>query len=172
MSEEKTVGQVCLGWWGRWIDGDDGKARAARARLRRPGSVIEAVMIPAVQELNRQLAGQGHDLRQRPDRLVLIAAALAACRHSPGRRAASVFGTPHDQPAVSALRFTGLVRETDPDRLRQPLVRALGQVRGQVDAARLAADLLHWSEAVRTRWAFEYYGAAAPEPEPESETEA
>lgn len=173
MSEaEKSVGQVCLGWWGRWIDGKDGKARSARARLRRAGSVIEAVMIPAVHDLNTRLAGQGHDLCHQADRLALIAVSLAVCRHTVGRRAAAAFGR-GDPPALSRLRFAGLVRETDPDRLRQPLVRALGHVDGAVDVAALAEDLFYWGEAVRTRWAFQYHGAedAAPQPQLETTTE-
>jgi len=168
--EEKRVGQICLSWWRHWIDRDDGAARASVARLRRVKSPLDAALIPAVHALNRSLAEAGHDLRARPDRLALIACALAACHHTPHRRTAQVFGAPPDQPAVSNLRFNALVREADPNRLRQPLVRALGQVKGAVDVAALADDLFHWGEDVRTRWAFEYFGAGASAPIVNEET--
>lgn len=169
---EKTVGQVCLGWWNRWIDGQDGAARATVARLRRVSSPLDAVLVPAVLDLNRRLAAHGFDLRTRPDRLALIAVALAACKHSKGRRGAAQFGRPSDQPVVSPLRFNALVRETDPDRLRQPLVRALGQVKGAVDVAALGSDLFYWGDKVRTQWAFDYYGAGDALTEQELESES
>jgi len=167
---KETVGPICLGWWGRWIDGQDGTARATVARLRRVASPLDAVLTPAVQDLNHRLAGPGFDLRGRPDRLALIVVALAACKHSPNRSAAAQFGTPSDRPAVSPLRFNALVRETNPDRLRQPLVRALGQIKGAVDVAVLASDLFYWNDATRTRWAFDYYGAGDALTKPELET--
>lgn len=165
MSETtKSAGQVCLGWWGDWFSpasdqGRKGPDRASMARLRRVRTPLDAVLIPAVQDLCKRLAGQGFDLKARPDRLALIAVALAACSHAPGRRAAAQFGTPSDQPTVSPLRFNALVRQTDPNTLRQPLVRALGQIKGAVDVAALASDLFYWNDTTRTRWAFDYYGA-------------
>jgi CRISPR system Cascade subunit CasB len=117
------------------------------------------------------LEAAGHDLHRRADRLALIATALARCSHVHGQPAARAFGTPADRPPFSALRFNGLVRESDPDRLRRPLLRALGQVKGRVDVAALGQDLFHWGETVRTRWAFEYYGAGAAAPHQELESQ-
>ena len=168
--QEQSVGSVCRGWWHRWVGADDGAARAARAQLRRVTAPLEAALIPAVHDLNAALAGIGHDLRSDPARLALIATALAACPHPTGRRAARAFGLPKEQPALSALRFNRLVRETDPMRLRQPLIRALAQVGGQVDVKTLADDLFWWTEKTRTRWTFEYFGASDAVPEPEEET--
>ncbi|WP_340110332.1 type I-E CRISPR-associated protein Cse2/CasB [Pikeienuella sp. HZG-20] len=167
--DAKRPGQICLSWWCRRIrpSEDTSDAKRNRAALRRVATPVEVVAVEAVHDLNARLAETGHDLRPRADRLMLIAVALAQLRnHQPGRRAALVFGEQvNDRRRLGAIRFEALIRQTEPLQLTRPLVRALGIIDGRADVASLADDLFYWSDPVRTRWCFDYYGAPSAAPD-------
>lgn len=165
---EIDVGKAAYGWWAEVL-GNTGKGRAARARLRKAATPVEALEIEATHELNARLGGT---LIARADTLALIAVALANLSESMAEPAAARMAG-----RVSALRFQRLVRIEAPGDLIVPLRRALVQVEGKANVSTLARDLFYWSDAVRTRWCFSYYGAgfAAPEPaasEPSEEAKA
>ena len=167
-AQERRVGQVCLGWWGARIrpDDDTADAKLTRAALRRVASPVEAVGVEAVHDLNARLDAAGHGLRREPDRLMLIAVALAHVKgHVPGRRAALAFGEPiGERRRLGGIRFEALIRARSPEELARPLVRALAVIDGRADAAALADDLFRWTDRVRTQWCFDYYGAPAAAP--------
>lgn len=165
---EMDVGKAAYGWWHEAL-GDTGKGRAARARLRKAASPVEALEQEATHELHARL---GRALSARADTLALIAVALANLRESAAEPAAAQMAG-----QVSALRFQRLVRVEAPGELIVPLRRALVQIEGKANVSALARDLFYWSDAVRTRWCFSYYGAgfAAPQPaeiEPAEEAKA
>ena len=172
--EPERLGQIGLRWWASHVQPKDDTAAAKRTRaaLRRVVAPVDAISVEAVHALERKLAEAEHSLRRTPGRLTLLAVALGHVKeHRQGHRAALTFGEPvGERRRLGAIRFEALMRATDPDDLMRPLVRALAVVDGRVDVAALANDLFYWSDAVRTRWCFDYYGAPAAAPDPILET--
>lgn len=166
MSED--VKDICKSWRLRELAAETGAARKTRARLRRADTPLKALAVPAVHRLNAVLAAAGFDLRHDPERLALIAVAMACVKES-GPTAARAFGA-GDPPALSPIRFNALIRATTPLALWQPLTRALAVIKGATSPGALAADLFYWSENTRTRWCFDYYGETNAAPK-EMETE-
>lgn len=162
-------GQIGLRWWAGHVrpEDDTGAAKRTRAALRRVDIPMDAVSIEAVHALEAALAEAGQSLRNAPDRLILLAVVLGhAKEHRQGHRAALAFGEPvGERRRLSAIRFEALILATDPGDLLRPLVRALAVVDGRVDVAALADDLFHWSDRIRTRWCFDYYGAPGAAPD-------
>lgn len=153
--EEKTPGQIILGWWGRTLgDRERPAARGLAARLRRAGP-IEVLVEREVQELARILALGPKDA-PRLARLVCLLAELRDHVQSP--LAARLGGA---EPVLSTLRFQRLMR-AEGDELLPLLRRAVGMVEGKANIAAFGADLLFWNDKTRARWCFEYFGAEAP----------
>ncbi len=158
-------------WWRNAIDAETGRARRARAVLRRADTPLAVLGVSAVHDLNRALCDTGHELRRRadgPDRLALIAVALAHMKDGQGAAAARRFGA-GDPPPLSPIRFNALIRTEAPRDLIRPLARALGIVGGSADVRKLAEDLYWWNERIRTEWCFDYHGAADAKPSFEDE---
>lgn len=172
MNSLDSVGKICAGWWGGAIASDHGAARRARAELRRADGPVAALAVSEVHDLHARLRAGGHN--PAPERLALIAAALARVEEAQGPRPAEAFGA-GVPPALSAIRFNALIRAREIRDLWRPLTRALRQVKGAVNPAALAGDIYYWSDKIRTRWCFEYYGepfAAPSDPKPEEEPAA
>lgn len=166
MTVNQSIGAVCMGWWGAGIAGEGGPARRARAQLRRADGTTPALALAVTHDLNRRLIEAGHDLRRRrdgPDRLALIAVALAHVAESRPESAARRFGS-GDPKALSGIRFDALIRAKEPGQLLRPLVRSLLVVDASVNVAKLATDLYWWNDRVRTDWCFDYHGAADAKP--------
>ncbi len=169
MSNTHSPTEICKLWWDTCIAAETGGARQARAELRRAASVTEALGVSATHELNRRLVSAGFDLRKRrdgPDRLALIAVALAQMTEDLSRSAAQQFGA-GDPKALSGLRFNALIRAKEPRQLFRPLARALRIIKGAANVRRLAADLYWWNDKTRTNWCFDYHGATDAKPTPE-----
>lgn len=169
MADTPSIAEVCKGWWNVCIAADTGAARRARAELRRAAGVTDALGVSATHELNRRLLRAGYDLRQRrdgPDRLALIAVALAQVAQDQSETAAQRFGAGEPKP-LSGARFNVLIRSKEPRWLMRPLVRALQVAKGSANVRRLAADLYWWNDKTRTVWCFDYHGAADAKPTPE-----
>ena len=173
MTVNQSVGATCMSWWAADIAAETGGARRSRAELRRADSAMTALGLSATHELNRRLIDAGHDLRRRrdgPERLALIAVALAhVAQHKPNDSAAKRFGS-GDPKALSGIRFERLIRSKAPAQLLQPLARSLRTVDRAVNVARLATDLYWWNDKVRTDWCFDYHGAAEAKPFSEEES--
>jgi len=167
MSE--NVNSICQGWWAREISAETGSARKTRAELRRADTALKALGVPAVHRLNAALSAGDFDLRHDPERLALIAVALAQVKER-GPKVARAFGA-GDPPALSPIRFNALIRATTPGALWRPLNRALAVIKGAASPGALAADLFYWNEQTRTRWCFDYYGETTAAPmQQETET--
>lgn len=130
-----------------------GRKRMTRAQLRRCEGPAEALAVEATHHLHAALGR-----RAAPDTLALIAIALANVRVH-GAPAARLMGE-----RLPPLRFQAILRAADPAELIRPLRRALVQIDGTADVARLARDLLYWGEDVCNRWCFEFFGASVPSP--------
>ncbi len=172
MTESQSIGSTCMSWWRSGIVDEGGPARRSRAQLRRAASATAALCLPATHDLNRRLIEAGHDLRRRrdgPDRLALIAVALAHVADHQTESAARRFGS-GDPKALSGIRFDALIRAKEPGQLLRPLVRSLQLVDASVNVANLATDLYWWNDKVRTDWCFDYHGAADAKPTSEKES--
>lgn len=149
------IAKAAAFWWHDSL-ADTGRGRAARAALRHLQSPAEALAVPATHELNKRLGG----MVDQGDRLALIAISLANLRETDKATAAERMGE-----TLSPIRFQRLIRIDTPAELITPLRRALAQIGNRAQVGALAADLYFWSEAVRTRWCFSYYGARTAAPE-------
>ena len=166
MTNTHSPAEICKVWWDTCIAAETGGVRQARAELRRAASVTDALGVSATHELNRRLVSAGYDLRKRrdgPDRLALIAVALAQVTQNAGETAAQRFGA-GEPKALSGLRFNALIRAKEPRQLMRPLARALRVIGGGANVRKLAVDLYWWSDATRTNWCFDYYGATDARP--------
>lgn len=149
----KTRGQIILGWWSAEIgDRQSTSARAFAARMRRAGGV-DALAEPAVHDLSRSL-----NLRDgsRLSRLVMV---LAEVREHHTQSLAQRLGGA--EPVLSTLRFQRLMRTDEAD-IVPMLRRVIAMADHACNVASLGEDILNWTEATRTRWCFQYFGAAAP----------
>ena len=171
MTANGSLGAVCAHWWHQTLGGDDGSAREARARLRRCTTASESLTIDAVHDLNARLRAKG--FRPDADRLALIAIALAHVAEAGDLGLARAFGRREgkDRPrALSEQRFQAVIRTNRHAELIAPLRRAMAIVRrAGIALAPLADDLYFWSESTRTKWCFQYFGAADAAPEEISE---
>lgn len=144
--------QTIRDWWHRHIGArDSSAARALAARLNR-GDAIDCLIEPTVHDLGRHL----HLLTQ-PERLVPLVRTLAAVREDRGGPLPRRLGE-----VLSPLRFERLIR-AEGDDLAEALRRALPMVDRACDVGRLGADMLHWTDATRARWAIDYHGGRMPE---------
>ena len=164
--DHPPVGEIGMRWWRSAINADTGRTRRTRAELRRADTPLAVLGVAAVHDLNRALKDAGYGLHHRadgPDRLVLIAVALAHVNEGRGAAAAWRFGV-GVPPPLSSIRFNSLIRTEAPRELIRPLVRALKIIGGSTDARKLTRDLYWWNERVRTDWCFDYYGATDAKP--------
>jgi CRISPR system Cascade subunit CasB len=153
MSERK---QIIGAWWRAQIGlRESSAARALAARLNR-GEGVDILAERAVFDLGRSLR-----MLQRPAKLVPLVQVLAAVREDRGGPLPLRLGR-GEEPVLSPLRFQRLLRAEGAD-LVTLIRRALPMVDRACDVGGLGADLLAWDdENTRARWAFAYFGAAAP----------
>lgn len=151
--------------WHRWlVNSNDGSARASRARLKRCETVLETLMEPAAHRLLLVLHKQGLSAAL-DDRVLVLAAVLA--RVDGGQNTlhsmARVLGS-NQQQVMSPLRFNALMqamRRGDSQTRLRALRRAVivAQKEGRFSVARLAGDILFWSDETARRWAYDYWQA-------------
>jgi CRISPR system Cascade subunit CasB len=185
MASDATLRERARAWW---QDLQPTKAngelnptgdRAVLARLRRASAPPDAMAEEATLALFRRL-GLGAEDQARLPRVALIAMVLAhvradadadgagfrpAAARAIGRTALEDEGSAR----MSALRFRRLLASRDDDDLAREMRRLVALAEGRINVGDLAASLFSWNDelrgdAIRTRWAFEYYaaGAAAP----------
>lgn len=155
--EQMNPGAVIARWWHENIGARDearsGRVKALAARLRR-AEKVEALVEPEVFKLSKALNTQD------VERLYRIAKVLAHVKGEHRDPLARRLGG--DPPVLSSLRFQRLMR-AEGDELTTGLVRALTMADGACHVGRLAGDLFFWNDRTRTRWIFDYHGAAVPE---------
>ncbi|MCA0270876.1 MAG: hypothetical protein LCH69_02295 [Proteobacteria bacterium] len=154
-TEEPTARGIIRNWWRHEIgDRQSSPARALAARLRR-ATAIEALSEPAVHRLADRLGSRD---AQRLHRLVSV---LAHLREDAGQRLPQKLGALRRDDGPN-LRFQQLMR-AEGEALTTALVRALPMAGNACNAGALGADIYFWTDDTRTRWTFDYFGAAAPE---------
>lgn len=151
MSNRDVIGK----WWRTHIGArESSSARALAARLNR-GEGVDILAERAVYDLAVSLR-----LLSEPARVVQLVQVIAAVREDRGGAIARRMGQ-GEKPALSPLRFQRLLRADGPE-LATLIRRALPMVDRACDVGALGADVLHWDDATRARWAFAYFGAEPP----------
>ena len=161
MTEPMQVGEIVADWYYSALGRDDGAARAARARLRRCRSPVDALTVDETHHLNDLLRKHGRN--PSPDQLALLATTFARLKGIHGAGLASVFGRKPTRDAprpLSELRFQSLIRVRSHRDLMAPLRRALGILGPEpaCDGRALATDLYFWNDNARSKWCFQYFG--------------
>lgn len=175
MSEDRKeiVGAVLR--WRQRLASDTGPHRAARARLRRCATILDALIERETIELVKSVRAVAKITRDREDRLAIIAIALA---HNPndgkgafatalGHTAEGKSPGEGDRPKFAPARFTSLVRQVE-QRDWEGLIRSLRRafaILGDTpfSAPGLVADLLYLDDRTLQRWTYDYWQTSAPE---------
>ena len=153
-------GTVARRWWDETFARDDGRARAARAELRRCTTVMDVLTVESPHRLSQRL--RRHGRHTTPGQIAVMALGLARIREPGTRSIAWVLGerkTPQAPPRLSRRRFDRLVRAATHEALIPPLRAAMAMVRNEpLGIEVLARDLYHWNATVAARWCYQYYG--------------
>lgn len=170
MIEHKNdrAGQTVLRWWsqlqpmGKSERGD----RPALARLRRCGTVFDAIAEPATLDLAHQLGLGALQL----DRVAIAAAVLAHVRkHVPGIPIAGQLAPPLGR--MSWMRLRRLLQTDAADAQIMAFRRAVALADGNLNVTDLGAGLLDWSDSRRRQWIYDFHKGWAP-PEDSEEPDA
>lgn len=148
--EKTTVASICGKWWNALADD-----RVTRNRLRRADTAAEAILIPRVHTLAHALAGAGHDMRGRPDRLAAMAIAMANLDHHADYTLASACG----RHGVRQQRFDAMTRNDDVMDLARIIARVLPIIGRRANPGFLASDIFYWGDQTRIRWSFDFFSA-------------
>jgi CRISPR type I-E-associated protein CasB/Cse2 len=136
--------------------------RAGRAELRRCQSATEVAFVPSYHALLQRLGSRLNEVDAR--RVALVAAVLSHVEREPhgapslGRQMGQSDGGP---ARISDSRFRHLLTGADDETTLRELVRVVRQLKREASVERLAQDLMHWDDAVRLRWARDYYETTA-----------
>jgi len=151
--QDQAWGDLVLRWW-NGLETD----RGARAALRRASDITAVVMLPAYQQLHRQLRGAGFPVATgRDDNLAAAAGLLSHVKKNIGLNLPMAMSQREgDKPCLSPLRFQRLLDSADIDALFPALRRSLPLIQYQTDVLALANDVFNWDDIVRKRWAYAY----------------
>jgi CRISPR system Cascade subunit CasB len=158
--------EAALWWHGLQPDPERGRPgdRGALARLRRAPDLLALLLLPETMALHRRLDGAGE--RDLP-RTALAAGVLARVRTDTGPGCVARALGPADprdtaQAAMSPLRFRRLIAAEGEAEQLVAFRRMAALAGGALPLRDLADSLLHWDEARRIRWTYEYWNAGAP----------
>jgi CRISPR system Cascade subunit CasB len=121
-------------------------------------------MLPVTLDLCRKLDGAKSDL----GKIALIAGVLAHVRETANGKFASQLGRPAERPKMSPLRFQRLIEAATPDEQLTAFRRAIIQNDREANVYDLAESLLHWGDARRQSWLYDYYQTSNPKSESET----
>lgn len=158
---EKSSRAIIFRWWTVHLGHREmASARALAARLNR-ADAVGALSEPAVHTLMQLLGWQPTPWNVQI--LLRLVRVLPMVREHTDAKLAQRLGA-GEPPAMSPLRFQRLIR-ADGEELVTALRRALVLVDRRCNVAELGSDLMYWKQRddrTRTRWCFDYFGAAAP----------
>lgn len=147
-SKQQRGPDVAEEWW------EDLKGRrAARARLRRAKTLLEIMQEPEALRLIERLP-------RNPDRVAMLAGILAWVRDNDDQLVARAIGRTsldEEDAPVSEARFRRLLQARD-DELMEAMRRLVRLTKGKANVRDLSSAVLYWSDGVKKRWIFQYYG--------------
>jgi CRISPR system Cascade subunit CasB len=162
--------KAVLAWWHNMLPdpqtGDPGD-RAAVAKLRHAGGILQASIQEATIELCRALGARYQDINN----VALIAAVLADLRQDDRTQTIprALGGPDDDSRLCQPLRFQRILEATEPEAQLTAFRRALAMLKHRGHVADLAASLLDWNDPARRdsrrqRWLYDYYHTNNPDP--------
>lgn len=175
----RPKGAIALEWWRGMNDPQRGD-RGALAELRRARSTVDAAASHAAIVLAVRLGGQKNDWKAR--NALDLARVLAHVRgHLEGASIMRIAGFPKfvnpmrapdsedSQPVLSEVRFRRLLRTGDGEEKVAAFTRLVRLLESKVPVDSLAHGFSYWNhprfgDAVRERWAFDYYAAGSSAP--------
>lgn len=162
MTDTNQFGTIVVKWHRQFFGREDGASRAAKARLKRCNSAVEALSVVETHELNAML--KDSNISVNADQLALIATTFSRLTALDGNQLAQQFGSrsrKDDPRKLSELRFQSLIRIKAHRELVAPLRRATAVLGTDIacNAFRLADDLYYWNDDVRRNWCFQYFGS-------------
>ncbi|MBB2203477.1 type I-E CRISPR-associated protein Cse2/CasB [Gluconacetobacter takamatsuzukensis] len=179
-----TLAREAQAWW-RALQPDPARGdpgdRAALAKLRRCGSVIDVLFEPAAQELARRCGARGDGALER---IALVAGVLAHVRTDrPGLRVARRIGPVDASDRATALckpiRFRRLLDMMEFDDCLRGFRRLVALADAEMNVRDLAEAVFLWprpegrgsaaADRIRVRWVYEYWNAGEPEGETPSD---
>lgn len=155
---EKSV-NVIYNWWETLVEN-----RGECARLRRAGSLTEAMLEPATLNLARKLGVKIEALED----IALLAAILADVRQNDNMMSvARMLGMPEGQPCCSFLRLRRLIEAPKGESQLTAFRRALALLGHKANVRDLSRSLLDWnnpsySSRRRQQWLYDYYHTDNP----------
>lgn len=156
-TKETGTGKVLFDWW-QGLEDD----RSSRAILRRASTITAVSLSPPYQRLYRRLCDAGWPSQTKSyhnDRLAAVVGLLSHVKQNDERALAksmSLRDATGDRPCVSELRFRRLLESPDLDALFSGMRRVLPLMNHGVNVQALANDVVHWGDAVKKNWAYQY----------------
>lgn len=186
MASEPSPAVVAVLKWRGSLQVETGAARASSARLRRAGSVLDALLLQETHDLIRSVrqADPSAGSRDFDRKLVVLAMTLPRLEGGSKIAFAAALGQTSegrppgddDRPRLSAARFGALVRVArakEWDGLARALRRAVAILDGApIDVARLVHDLLFLGDETLRRWTYDYWQTLAPPDSDDSQPDA
>ena len=161
MSGDPDISTRARDWW-LGLQHDN----AARARLRRARTPLDALLEPQTYNLMQRLGWHG----DRGERVAALAAVLAHVREDDPQRIARAIGRKklkdEDSALVSEGRFRRLMTERSIGDLQTSMKRLVDHLGGRASVADLTYSMLWWSDKTRTNWAYDYYAAGDASSDP------
>ena len=165
MSEPpNNIGKIAWTWWDKLV-GSDGVKRAARAKLRRCATPLDAFSIHETLVLVRQLKAAHPWVKE--ERVAILAIVLAQVKERTSDPLARALGRrtfgDKDSAVMSEARFRRLLQAED-DELMDQFRRTVRLLKGNANPASIAETLLNWNDATRKRFIFDYYNVSSDSP--------
>jgi CRISPR type I-E-associated protein CasB/Cse2 len=154
LSQQATAAAI---WW-RTLEAN----AVGRSRLRRAHWPLQVLLYPESLTLISKMGWvpTQPDADRRARRIAAIAATLSHVRElSPVRigEAISEVGGKSRHP-ISEARFRRLMEVRGTTELMSAMTRLVKSMDGKVNVSDLTVSMLSWSDEVRARWTFDYYG--------------
>lgn len=156
---EQPLGKALQQWWE-----DLQQRQGDRAELRRAQTLEDVILLPAFQRACQRFRPFFRHEEHWESRLASVLGLLAHVRQTSDRSLAREMASPtsNEPPVVSELRFRRLLQRERAD-LHLAMIRALRMLGHQANLHDLANSVYFWGDAVKRRWAFDYF-PHVPEP--------
>ena len=149
----KPLGDALQQWWE-----DLQNCPGDRAELRRAKSLADIILLPVFHSACQRFRSFFQHEQHWESRLALILGLLAHVRQTSDKKLAWEMASPNknEPPVLSELRFRRLLQRERPD-LYLAMIRVLRILGNQANLHDLAQSVYFWGDAVKRRWAFDYF---------------
>jgi CRISPR system Cascade subunit CasB len=149
----QPLGAALQDWW------EDLQQRPGdRAELCRAQTLTDVLLLPAFQRACLRFRPFFQYEQHWEPRLALVLGLVAHVRRTSDQKLAREMASPTSQepPVLSELRFRRLLQRERPD-LLLAMIRVLRMLGHRANLHDLANSVYFWGDAVKRRWAFDYF---------------